>query len=159
MVMCWLVGIVGIALLLGSVTGPLLWCLRRWQGLHPKLDDDPETKPVPPWLMGWIERSAFSLLIWWLGLTDATLTGMFAWLALKLATNWTRPRDDIDPKRQAKLIRLSQGALLAGVISLMLAAWGGLVARGEWLPCANGLLSLCIPSTVAPSDYLGADQS
>lgn len=134
-VICWVIGIVVIALLLGAASGLFLRCLRFWQGLlkhfwDPKPDADPETKPVPPLLMGFIERFVFSLLVWWVGLTGATITGMFAWLALKMATNWTRPRDGSE-QAQAKVIRLSQGALLAGAISLMFAAWGGLIARGD----------------------------
>jgi hypothetical protein len=127
-------GIFVIALLLGSVTGLLLRALRVWQGLHPKPNDDPATKPVPPWLMGVVERLVFSLIVWWAGLEGATITGMFAWLVLKMATNWTRPGDD---NQRARVIRLSQGALLAGVVSLMFAVWGGLVARGDAWPCAR----------------------
>jgi hypothetical protein len=156
--MCGVLGILVIAVFLGAiVTEVFLDRLRRWQRLYPKLDDDPDTRAVPPWFMGFIERVVFSLLVWWVGLTGATITAMFAWLALKMATNWTRPRDGSD-RAQAKVIRLSQGALLAGVISLMFAAWGGLVARGEALPCAHSVLSPRIASTVAPKGELSAKQ-
>jgi hypothetical protein len=108
--------------------------------------------------MGFAERFVFSVLVWRVGVTDATITGMIAWLVLKMATNWTRPRDDSNRERQAKVIRLSEGALLAGAISLMFAAWGGLVAKGHAWPCSHGVLSLRIASTVAPNRELSAQQ-
>jgi hypothetical protein len=164
-VMCGFIGIFVIAVLLGAIVTELfLRGLRLWLRLQkhfwdPKPNDDPETRPVPPRLMGVLERLVFSLLVWWVGLTDATITGMFAWLALKMATNWTRPRDVSNPTRQAKVIRLSQVALLAGVISLMFAAWGGVVAQGNLWLCSHGNLSLHPTSTLVPNGELSANRN
>jgi hypothetical protein len=92
-------------------------------GEKPSLTDG--RKRVPPWLTGVTERLFFTVLI---GVeVSGAPAAMVGWLALKLATNWNHP--DWKDKADARTFALS--ALLAGLVSMMLALIGGLICAGK----------------------------
>jgi hypothetical protein len=72
-----------------------------------------------------VERLAFAVFVG-LELPDAT-TAMMAWLALKLAANWNR--SDLERTSAARPFLFT--ALLAGLISMVFAALGGMIASGK----------------------------
>lgn len=136
---CGFVGIVLIALIAGHVgAGAFLWVLRDWWQKIEKEDLDPDSRPVPVWVTGGIERAIFSLPIAYLpNPQNVSLigAGMIAWLALKMATNWNRIWAEEDEVKRTRRTRGALAALLAGVVSLSFAVWGGLSARGVLWPC------------------------
>ena len=52
---------------------------------------------------------------------------MMGWLALKLATNWNRKDMELNSKARP----FAFTALLAGLVSMLFAALGGMVCRGS----------------------------
>lgn len=54
-------------------------------------------------------------------------TAMMGWLAIKLASNWNRKDMESNPNSRA----FSFSALLAGLLSLMFASLGGMIACGN----------------------------
>jgi hypothetical protein len=119
----WVVGLF-VAVVLGGIVVPLfLYCVRGVMGVGDK--PKPKIKRVPPWLTGFIERFVFAVLV---GLdVPGAPTAMMGWLALKLASNWNRK----DMEDVALARPFSFTALLAGLISMMFAALGGMVASGK----------------------------
>lgn len=119
----WVYGLL-VSVIAGGVAAHIfLDLLRRWLGLERK-------KPgsVSPWLTGAVERLFFTVLIGVVGLQPGFPAAMVGWLALKLATNWNHPQDyKRNPKRRAYTF----SALLAGLISMLFAALGGLVCHGD----------------------------
>ena len=67
---------------------------------------------------------------------EGTLTAMGAWLALKMATYWNKPRDSGAEKGKRRTVDhfSSYGmlSLLSGLLSLFFAVLGGLVIRLSW---------------------------
>lgn len=119
----WVIGL-AFAVIGGGLVVPLfLYAVRSIMGVGDK--PKPKTKRVPPWLTGFVERLAFSVLV---GLdVPGAATAMMGWLALKLATNWNRK----DMESVAAARPFSFTALLAGLISMMFAALGGMIASGK----------------------------
>jgi len=76
---------------------------------------------VPPWLTGGLERLFFTLLVAF-GVSG-TSTAMIGWLALKMAANWNRPEYGDEVKARS----FAFSALVAGVLSMLLALLGGLI--------------------------------
>ena len=97
------------------VVGLLVKCLRYFTG------DKPRRASVPAAITGLIERAVFTLLIAYEVEDIGTL--MAGWLALKLASNWNRP------ERTGKdTAAFAFTALLAGLVSMAVAALGGRIA-------------------------------
>ena len=78
---------------------------------------------VPPPLTGSVERLFFTVLVG--SSVDGYPTAMMAWLALKLASNWNHK--DMEGKPGARALALT--ALLAGIVSMLFAVWGGFIVR------------------------------
>jgi hypothetical protein len=117
----WMIGLLFSVVVGGIATGLLLKGLRHWLGTLPKPRLSGDTKEVPPWLMGAVERLFFTVLI---GVdVSGTPTAMIGWLALKLATNWNHP----DWKAKPDIRTFALSALLGGLISMFFALLGGLV--------------------------------
>lgn len=118
----FLVSLVG-----GSITVWLfLKILRWWMHISKQKYEHEETRGVPAWLTGVIERLFFTLLIYFK--LPGVPAAMLIWLTLKMVTNWNSPlRKEVDIKH----IRLAFTSLLAGLISMGFAVYGGLIARGD----------------------------
>ena len=88
----------------------------------------PENKRVQPWVTGLLERSFFTIAVGaWVG--SDVLTAMFAWLALKLGANWqAAPGGNETPDARRTRVNYAFSALLAGLLSLVLAVLAGLFA-------------------------------
>src|SRR2546428_461340 len=119
----WIAGLL-FALVGGSIVVPLfLYSVRGMLGLGEKPKEN--IKRVPPWLTGAVERLAFAVFV---GLElRGTATAMMGWLAIKLAANWNRK----DMERVDAARPFSFTALLAGLISMVFAALGGMIACGK----------------------------
>jgi hypothetical protein len=87
---------------------------------------DPNAKRTPPGLTGFLERVFFTIAV----AVNATgvLPAMIAWLALKLAANW-QYRDDINSVERTNY---KFSAILAGLLSMLLAYIGGLAIQWWW---------------------------
>jgi hypothetical protein len=119
----WLIGLSFAIVVGGIVTGLLIAGLRRGVslGVKPKIAGP----RIPAWVVGAVERTVFCILV---GLdVSGAVTAMMGWLALKMASNWNRK--DLDDNPKARGFALS--ALLAGLVSMLFAALGGLICRGE----------------------------
>ena len=118
----WIVGLF-VSLALGHVVvATFLGRLRRRLGLGSKPQThDIAIARVPPWLTGVVERLFFTLLIA-AGLTGVP-TAMVGWLALKFATNWNHPAWKEVPTSRT----FAFSGLLAGLLSMLFAIWGGLI--------------------------------
>jgi hypothetical protein len=80
---------------------------------------------VPAWLTGIVERTFFTLLV---ALhVQGVPAAMIGWLAIKLASNWNHPSAPKGSTTRAHAFL----ALLAGLISLGFAYFGGLICGGE----------------------------
>jgi len=122
----WAVGLF-VSLIVGHfVVGLFLSRLRRKLGLGEKpRTHDIAIARVPPWLTGAIERLFFTVLVG--SNVSGVPTAMIGWLALKLATNWNRPGSpDVSTTRAFAL-----SALLAGLLSMLFALWGGFICAGQ----------------------------
>ena len=87
-----------------------------------------DEKRVPAWITGGFER----LLTFGLVVSDfpGFQNVILAWLAAKLAANWQRaePVNSSDSERQEYRTR-AQIALMAGVVSIAFAYFGGMIAK------------------------------
>ena len=119
----WIVGLLFASVVGGIVVPLFLYSVRGMLRLGEKPKKD--IKRVYPWLTGAVERLAFAVFVG-LELPDAT-TAMMAWLALKLAANWNR--SDLERTSAARPFLFP--ALLAGLISMVFAALGGMIASGK----------------------------
>jgi hypothetical protein len=82
---------------------------------------------VPPAIIGYFERYlAFLVLV--SGVSDAG-TILAAWMVAKLAANWQRREMGEDEETNAVIRANTLIALMAGTVSLVLDALGGLIAR------------------------------
>jgi hypothetical protein len=88
---------------------------------------------VKPELTGFIERSFFVVLVAFQ--VEEAATAMIAWLGVKLAANWQREA----PKGHSLEARIDYtfAALLAGLLSMLFALIGGLIAVGKIWPSAG----------------------
>jgi hypothetical protein len=113
----WAVGL-SVSLLVGQlVTWAFLTWLRKRGGLaEPK-------QTLPRWVIGTVERLVFTIFV--ALLPTAAITPMFAWLALKLASNWNHASME-DPDSRT----FAMTAVLAGLVSMFFAFIGGVIARG-----------------------------
>ncbi len=119
----WIAGLVFSAIGGAICTGFFLYALRGAMSLGPK--PKPSVPRVPPWVTGIVERVVFCTLV---GLdVPGAATAMMGWLALKLATNWNRK--DMESNLKARPFAFT--ALLAGLVSMLFAALGGMVCRGS----------------------------
>jgi hypothetical protein len=84
----------------------------------------PLTSRTPPALTGFVERVFFTILV----ASDVPdfLTGMVGWLALKLGANWQGRKDEIDEEIRTNY---AFSALLAGLVSMLMAYLGGLFIK------------------------------
>jgi hypothetical protein len=122
----WTIGLL-FSLVVGDIiTRLFLKVLRRWLGTSPKPRLSRDSKEVPPWLTGAVERLFFTVLIGFE--TSGAPTAMIGWLALKLATNWNYP--DWKEKPDARTFAFS--ALLGGLISMLFALLGGLMCARKF---------------------------
>lgn len=119
----WIYGL-GFSLFIGEL---IIWLflkkLRNYIGDKPNLQEG--AKGIPGWVTGIVERLFFTIII---GLEVSGIpTAMVAWLGLKLLTNWNHP--DWKDRPGARDFALS--ALLAGLISMFFAIFGGLICFGK----------------------------
>jgi len=119
----WALGLlIGLGLGHLAVAGFFLW-VRRWLGPDPR-----HHSYIPGWITGLIERLFFLILV---SMTSAPLLIvplMFTWSAAKIAANWGRnTATPFQGQRAAFTIR----ALLAGLISMLFALFGGMIAGGQ----------------------------
>jgi hypothetical protein len=121
----WATGMTFSVIVGGIVTCAFLEGLRRYQKLGKDSDGSGDSRPVPPWLRGVMERAFFSVIVA-LNISGAAIA-MIAWLTLKMVTNWNRPGGS----RDLKEIRLAFSALLAGLVSMGFAIVGGVICRGS----------------------------
>ncbi|SRR5207302_3230067 len=119
----WILGL-ALSLLGGWVFAwAFLEVLRKLLRLGPKHSSDQAR--VPAWLTGIVERSFFTVLV---ALhVQGVPTAMIGWLGIKLASNWNHPSAPKGPTTRAQAFL----ALLAGLISLAFAYFGGLICGGE----------------------------
>jgi len=119
----WIVG-VGFALIAGHFgTEYFLRIVRQRVDLGEMSFDDPSRVRVPPWITGIVERTFFVVAV---GVELSGVgTAMIGWLALKLATNWNHPDFEHGPQARA----FAFAALLGGLVSMLFATIGGLIAR------------------------------
>ncbi|OGA48802.1 MAG: hypothetical protein A3F74_21120 [Betaproteobacteria bacterium RIFCSPLOWO2_12_FULL_62_58] len=115
----WIVGLVITTLVGHFVLVVFLDWLRGRSGLEKKT-----LRGVPAGITGITERIFFASLV----AVDASgySTAMMGWLALKLATNWNHP----DRKGEDRRV-WAFSALVAGLLSMLIAFFGGLFIR--WL--------------------------
>jgi len=115
----WIVGLVITTLVGHFVLVMFLDWLRGRSGLEKKT-----LRGVPAGITGITERIFFASLV----AVDASgySTAMMGWLVLKLATNWNHPDRKDDDRRVWAF-----SALVAGLLSMLIAFFGGLFIR--WL--------------------------
>lgn len=122
----WTFGLFFSIVIGGAVTGVFLYTLRVVLELGEKPKPKGKSiKRAPPWLTGAVERMVFTVLV--AEGVGGAATAMMGWLALKLATNWNRDDWKNDPKARP----FAFTALLAGLLSMLFAALGGLVASSK----------------------------
>ena len=130
----WFIGLTFSVLGGWPVTWLFLKLLRKAMRLPEKPKPKGKNAPrgVPAILTGMIERLFFTVLVAFN--VAGVAVAMIAWIALKLATNWNR--NYWKKTSSARLYGFS--ALLAGLVSMLFAFLGGLIARGElWADLAS----------------------
>jgi len=92
-----------------------------------ELDTHEDYKHVPSWILGIFERLlAFFLVAFTIPQTGPIL---IAWVLAKLAANWQRREPTGDEEKDAAVRSQTFIALMGGVLSIGLGAFGGLLAR------------------------------
>lgn len=124
LVIGWAIGLVFSVGVGHIVTGFFLNLLRGWMGVSKALLKGTDQE-VPSWVTGVIERLFFTVLV--AVDTPAVPAYMLTWLGLKMAANWNHPVWKDTP--QARSVAIS--ALLAGLISMLFALWGGWAVHAE----------------------------
>ena len=120
----WATGLVFSVVVGSVVTRVFLTVLRRYERLGGDSDGNSDSRPVPPWLTGALERSFFTVIVA-LNISGAAVA-MIGWLTLKMVTNWNRP----GPPRDVTQVRWAFSALLGGLVSMFFAVIGGVICRG-----------------------------
>lgn len=123
----WAIGMVFSVIVGGIVTWAFLEGLRKYQRLKKDTESN-DSRPVPPWLTGMVERAFFTVVVA-LDISGAAVA-MVAWLTLKMVTNWNRSGG----YRDVKQVRLAFSALMAGLVSMLFAVVGGVICRGSPTP-------------------------
>jgi hypothetical protein len=85
---------------------------------------DPTAKKTPAWITGYLERFLFTVAV--ASNMAGVLPAMITWLVVKLAANW-QLREDIKDQREKANYKFS--ALLAGLLSMIIALVSGLLIR------------------------------
>ena len=100
---------------------------KKWTWQNGVLRPPKQSVGVPGWLTGGVERLVFTILVGFdAGISTASMaTAMLAWLALKMASNWNRA-DQTAPTTR----RYAFTALLAGLLSMLFAFYGGWICAG-----------------------------
>jgi hypothetical protein len=102
---------------------------RRRLSIHLGLREDrnfpePTAKKTPAWITGYLERFLFTVAV--AANMAGVLPAMITWLVVKLAANW-QLREDIPEQRKKANYKFS--ALLAGLLSMIIALVSGLLIR------------------------------
>ena len=118
----WFVGVILVGVVIGHV---FVWLFSKWSQRYLAPDPRSREKRIPSWATGVIERVIFGTLVFVSNEPTATIAALGAWLALKLATNWSHPSFPNSPDARHYAIR----ALLAGLISMTFAFLGGQVGQ------------------------------
>ena len=124
----WIAGLFVSVVIGGAVTWLFLKLLRQHMRLE-KEDKDPDTRPVPPWLLGMLERLFFTVVIAFQ--VPGAAVAMMVWLTVKMAVNWNRPQAPSNGEDWTRRSRRAMSALLAGLVAMGFALIGGLIVRGE----------------------------
>jgi hypothetical protein len=117
--MSWILGI-GFSLVAGQFAVEyFLRELRKFMQLGEKPEPASPIKSAPAWLTGGLERLFFTFLVAFQ--VAGTPAAMIGWLALKLATRWSREPTEEGARARA----FAFSALLAGLLSMLIALLGG----------------------------------
>jgi hypothetical protein len=107
---------------------------------------EPDSKAVPNWLVGIVERTLFTLIVAAVALyAPARLLDVvvpaFVWIGLKMATHWQPPMSGATEAEKAAGIPSTRAmaAILTGLLSIVMAAVGGLITAAL-VRCGNGAL-------------------
>ncbi|MEX1200672.1 MAG: hypothetical protein WEB02_07795 [Methylophaga sp.] len=113
--------------LLGGGIGAwvFLKLMHLWIGGRPQAEKTNSLRDVPSWIVGVVERFFFTFLIYFE--FSGVPAAMLIWLTLKMVTDWNSP---CKSNSESYNKRYSLTALLAGLVSLGFAAYGGLIASG-----------------------------
>jgi hypothetical protein len=121
----WITGLVLSCVLGHFIVGEFLRRLSAHLTL-PEHRNFPEAsaKKTPGWVTGYLERFFFTMAV----AVDmaGVLPAMMTWLVVKLAANW-QLREDIKDQREKANYKFS--ALLAGLVSMIIAFISGLLIR------------------------------
>lgn len=125
----WAIGLI-VAIGLGAlVPSQFLKYLRAYLGLgRKKTTATPGVKVVPAWLTGVVERLFFTLLVAFN--ISATAVSMIGWITVKMVTNWNARKLNPAAEDQQEAINWAFSALLTGLVSMLFALLGGLIASG-----------------------------
>lgn len=127
----WLVGLVGVSLVLGSICSYLVSMLlrrlfdhtartRNWQ--LPAAET--ERVPFQRVLIGLIERLFFTILVAFN--VPGVAAGLATWILVKMLTGWNRVAGEPAAWRRM----LAFNGLINSLVSLLFAVLGGLIANG-----------------------------
>lgn len=125
----WIVGLF-VSLVLGAAAVEIGLRLLRYMirvGDKRSLPHASNVTGVPGWLTGIVERLFFTILIGF-GVQGVP-AAMMVWIGLKLTTNWNHPRWKDTPEEWTVF---AFTALLAGLMSMLFAALGGLICAHRW---------------------------
>ncbi len=90
----------------------------------------PRARPLPPWLVGIVERSLFTLYVALSPSVGSTILIMAAWVGIKMATGWARSsklgeNDEVWLRwKSAAFI-----SLFGNILSMVFALGGGMICR------------------------------
>lgn len=124
----WAIGMAFSVIVGSGVTWAFLKGLRKYQRLEKDAESNDDSRAVPPWLTGMMERAFFTVIVA-LDISGAAIA-MIGWLTLKMVTNWNRSGG----YRDIKQVRLAFSALMAGLLSMLFAVVGGVICRGSPVP-------------------------
>ena len=88
----------------------------------------PQTRQVPRWLIGFIERLFFTPIVAYH--ISGTAVAMIVWITVKMATNWnrmTRTKSSNNPW----IVPFALSSLLGSLVSMLFALLGGLICNGK----------------------------
>lgn len=128
----WLVGLLGVSVVLGSIC---TWA--AWRGLRAFFEatvqerewvvppEQTERIPIQPILIGILERIFFTVLVAFA--VSGVATAMIVWVGAKMASGWNRIVGGGETWRRM----LAFNGLMSSLISLLFAVVGGLIANGN----------------------------